>query len=361
MTLQPATVDALQADVLAHQAIRVRAGGTKSAPDAGATLCLRALTGIIDYSPDECVLTARAGTPLAEIEQALTANGQYLPFDPPLASHGATIGGTVAAGISGPLRYRYGGVRDFVIGARIIDGEGRSIRSGGKVVKNAAGFLLHHAMVGSQGRFGVLSEVTLKVFPQPEARATVTARHGGLTAAAGAARALESKRFDLEALDFDSNGTVSVRIAGRSEGLGARVARVIEAIGGGEVSSADEPRLWSDARDFAWAPASAALVRVPMSASANSAATALGPTTSEPSGLGPLTVRYSCGGRLAWFATDDVARVAAWLSSAGLRGVIVRGAHAGAAIGALAPNIFEDRVRRVLDPRDRFRAASDSR
>ena len=110
MTLQPATVEALQAEVLAHETIRVRAGGTKSAPDEGATLCLRALTGIIDYSPDECVLTARAGTPLAEIEHALTAKGQYLPFDPPLASRGATIGGTVAAGISGPLRYRYIGL-----------------------------------------------------------------------------------------------------------------------------------------------------------------------------------------------------------------------------------------------------------
>ena len=93
---------------------------------------------------------------------------------------GATIGGTVAAGVSGSCRYRFGGIRDFLIGVRVVDGEGRVIRSGGKVVKNAAGFLLHQAMVGSCGRLGVVAELTFKVFPAPEAHATVRVDAGDL-------------------------------------------------------------------------------------------------------------------------------------------------------------------------------------
>ena len=123
------------------------------------------LTGIIDYSPDECVLTARAGTPSPRSAPCSPRMGQYLPFDPPLVDAVPRIGGTSPAGLSGSGRYRYGGVRDFLIGTRVVDGEGRLIRSGGKVVKNAAGFLLHHGMVGSLGRFGVITELTFKVFP----------------------------------------------------------------------------------------------------------------------------------------------------------------------------------------------------
>jgi glycolate dehydrogenase FAD-binding subunit len=352
MSVEPPTVEALQAEVVKHQTVRIRGGGTKSPPDHGATISLRGLTGIVDYSPAECVLTARAGTPLAEIESALGAHRQYLPFDPPLASQGATIGGTIAAGVSGPLRYRYGGVRDFVIGVTVIDGEGRSIRSGGKVVKNAAGFLLHHAMVGSQGSFGVLSEVTLKVFPKPDARATVMVNASDLVAAARTARTLESLCFDLEALDFAGSGRVWVRLAGRRDALAARVARVIDAVGGTEVPAADEDCLWADARDFAWAPLETAIVRVPLSGNPNSLAASAAAIGANDA------VHYTCGGRGSWIATSDVPRLERLLASNRLRGVIVRGEGAGTAIGAVERNVFEERVRRVLDPHNRFRAAS---
>jgi len=361
MTMQPVTAEALAAAVVAHESIRVRGGGTKSADADGVTIDLRGLTGILDYSPEECVLTARAGTPLLQIERELAAHGQYLPFDPPLSSRGATIGGTVAAGTSGPLRYRYGGVRDFLIGARVIDGEGRSIRSGGKVVKNAAGFLLHHAMVGSQGRFGVLSEVTFKVFPQPEARATVTASAGSVAAAASAARALESKRLDLEALDFDGDGTMWARIAGRADGLPARVARVIETIGGREITAAHEEQIWIDAREFAWASTATGLVRVPLSASTTSTPLAFIPNSGGSDDPAIRRVRYTCGGRLLWVATNDLRPIVTLLAAAGREGTIVRGPEAGARLGEATTSPFEERVRRVLDPRNRFRAASHSR
>ena len=92
-------------------------------------LDLSGLAGIVAYTPEECTFTALAGTRIAEIERALAAHGQYLPFDPPLAAAGATLGGTVAAGLNGSCRYRFGGIRDFLIGARIVDGEGRILQA----------------------------------------------------------------------------------------------------------------------------------------------------------------------------------------------------------------------------------------
>src|SRR5439155_368623 len=134
---------------------------------------LSRLSGIVEYEPSEFTFTALAGTPLKAIIAALAERGQYLPFDPPLADAGATLGGTIAAGLSGPGRVRFGGLRDFILGVRFVDGEGRILRMGGKVVKNAAGFDLPKFFVGSAGRFGVLAEITFKVFPRPAATRTL--------------------------------------------------------------------------------------------------------------------------------------------------------------------------------------------
>src|SRR5207253_308179 len=131
------------------------------------------LRGITEYDPSEFTFTAGAGTPVREIVAALAERGQYLPFDPMLADAGATLGGTVAAGLSGPGRFRFGGLRDFILGVQFVDGEGRVLRMGGKVVKNAAGFDLPKFFVGSVGRFGILTELTFKVFPRPVATRTL--------------------------------------------------------------------------------------------------------------------------------------------------------------------------------------------
>src|SRR5262249_53592058 len=122
------------------------------------------LKGIVEYNPSEFTFTALAGTPVKEIAAALAERRQYLPFDPMLVDAGATLGGTVGAGLNGPGRFRFGGIRDFILGIRFVDGRGQLLRMGGKVVKNAAGFDLPKFFVGSMGRFGVLGELTFKVF-----------------------------------------------------------------------------------------------------------------------------------------------------------------------------------------------------
>jgi glycolate oxidase FAD binding subunit len=357
MTLKPETVAQLQDAVRADNVV-IRGAGTKSpsAKTGQHTLELCRLTGVTEYSPDECVFTAMAGTPLRDIDAMLAAKGQYLPFDPPLARAGATIGGTVASGLSGSGRYRYGGVRDFVIGARIVDGEGRAIHSGGRVVKNAAGFLLHHGMVGSRGRFGVLTELTFKVFPAPEARATLRIERDSVEAALQTARTLQDRRFDLEAIDFNASGTMWIRVAGRTKALGARLTRLQAEVGGIHVSGADEDGIWQETRDFGWAGSLESLVQIPESRAARVLPTLL----SRPHAPSTI-VRYTLGGACAWVATDNVASLDIDLASAGLRGVAIRGPDAGKRVGAAETNAFDERVRRVLDPHHRFSAASDSR
>ena len=191
---------------------------------------LSTLQGVVDYQPDEYTFTARAGTPVAEIAAMLAEKGQYLPFDPPLGDRGATLGGTVAAGLSGAGRFRYGGIRDFLIGIRFVDGQGQEIRGGGAVVKNAAGFDFPKLFVGSLGRLGILTELTFKVFPQPPAFATVTADFGTLSDLLAALDAVTRSAIDLHAVDFCAGrgwmGAVGAhwRTAGRVTGAGASLA-----------------------------------------------------------------------------------------------------------------------------------------
>ena len=143
MVIQPTTLDEVQAAVAGSAHVVVRGAGTKRglcAPAGEATvLDVSGLSGVLEYEPGEFTFTALAGTPVAAVNRLLAEHGQYLPFDPLLAEAGATLGGTVAAGLSGSGRYRFGGVRDFILGVRFVDGAGALVRGGGKVVKNAAG------------------------------------------------------------------------------------------------------------------------------------------------------------------------------------------------------------------------------
>jgi glycolate oxidase FAD binding subunit len=134
---------------------------------AGEVLDTRAHCGIVRYEPTELVITARAGTPLSELLAVLDAAGQMLPCEPPAFGEGATVGGMIATGLSGPRRPWSGSVRDFVLGTRVITGLGQHLRFGGEVMKNVAGYDLSRLMAGSYGCLGVLTEVSLKVLPKP--------------------------------------------------------------------------------------------------------------------------------------------------------------------------------------------------
>jgi glycolate oxidase FAD binding subunit len=159
--------------------LRIRGGGSKDwyGQDVqGTVLDTTAYRGITDYEPTELVISARCGTPLAEIEAHLAQHGQMLAFEPPHFGPGATIGGTVAAGLAGPRRQAAGGVRDFVLGAVLMDGKGEVLHFGGKVMKNVAGYDVSRLLAGSLGVFGLIAEVSLKVLPKPVAECTVQLR-----------------------------------------------------------------------------------------------------------------------------------------------------------------------------------------
>ncbi|MDP1907239.1 MAG: glycolate oxidase subunit GlcE [Hyphomicrobium sp.] len=168
-------LDEFRARVLERKPLRLRGGGSKDfygGPLAGEVLRTGTYSGIVSYEPTELVVTARCGTPLAEIESALAARRQFLACEPPRFGAG-TVGGAVAAGLSGPRRASAGSLRDFVLGVKIMDGEGRVLKFGGEVIKNVAGFDVSRLMTGSLGTLGLILEVSLKVMPVPVGDATL--------------------------------------------------------------------------------------------------------------------------------------------------------------------------------------------
>ncbi|MFC5513920.1 glycolate oxidase subunit GlcE [Massilia jejuensis] len=169
----------------ARAPLRIRGGGTKDwygGPLQGAILDTRAHRGVVDYEPTELVITARCGTPLAEIEAVLAAQHQMLAFEPPHFGDGATLGGAVAAGLSGPRRASSGAVRDFVLGATIMDGQGEVLKFGGQVMKNVAGYDVSRLMAGSMGTLGLMLELSVKVLPRAVAETTLRFETGEIDA-----------------------------------------------------------------------------------------------------------------------------------------------------------------------------------
>lgn len=163
-------VERIRAAAANRQGLRIVGGNSKAffgREVGGEPLEVSAHSGIVDYEPNELVLTARGGTRLAEIESALDTHAQMLAFEPPRYAETATLGGTLACNVSGPRRPWAGSVRDAVLGIRLIDGNGEALRFGGRVMKNVAGFDVSRLQAGALGAFGVISEISLKVLPKP--------------------------------------------------------------------------------------------------------------------------------------------------------------------------------------------------
>ncbi|WP_076592469.1 glycolate oxidase subunit GlcE [Herminiimonas arsenitoxidans] len=158
------------------QPLCIRGGGTKDwygQTPSGTVLDTRAYSGVVAYDPTELVITVRSGTPLVEVEAILAEQNQMLAFEPPHFGPGATVGGMVATGLSGPRRVSVGAVRDFVLGAVVMDGKGDVLHFGGQVMKNVAGYDVSRLLTGALGTLGLLLEVSLKVLPKPYAETSL--------------------------------------------------------------------------------------------------------------------------------------------------------------------------------------------
>ncbi|MGV3680177.1 MAG: glycolate oxidase subunit GlcE [Acidovorax sp.] len=211
--------------------LRIRGSGSKDFHGLalhGEVLDTRVLQGIVDYEPSELVVTVRAGTPLAELEAGLAAQGQCLPFEPPhfgVQPQAATVGGMVAAGLSGPARASVGAVRDYLLGVVLLNGQAELLTFGGQVMKNVAGYDVPRLMAGSWGTLGLLTEVSLKVLPVVPAEATLRFECGQdealrrLHAWGGQPLPLNASRWEAGVLHLRLRGAVAaVNAACRSMG-----------------------------------------------------------------------------------------------------------------------------------------------
>jgi glycolate oxidase FAD binding subunit len=224
----------------------IRGGGSKhfyGNAVQGEPLDVSTLRGISSYEPTELVVSARCGTPLAELEAVLAERGQCLPFEPPHFGDTATVGGMVAAGLAGPARAAVGGVRDYVLGATLLNGRAEVLSFGGQVIKNVAGYDVSRALAGSLGALGVICEVSLKVLPM--ARATATLRFD-LPQAAAIERlnAWAGQPLPLNASAW-WNGTLVLRLRGAAAAVDAAVAR----LGGDAIDAAQAGAFWAGLRE----------------------------------------------------------------------------------------------------------------
>jgi glycolate oxidase FAD binding subunit len=277
-TITPADEAGIAAAVLAAHAARaplaIEGHGTKRAllrpVQAARTLSTRALTGITLYKPTELVLSARAGTPLPEIEAALAEQGQMLAPEPPDlaalfdASEPATIGGIVATNLSGPRRITAGAMRDHVLGIRFVNGAGAVLRSGGRVLKNVTGLDLCKLLTGSHGTLGVITEVTLKVLPAAEHTATLAVAVADLAAGVRALSAGLTSPFGVTGAALLPEGFAPAGLIGCTALLrledfrasiayrGGRLAEDLSQFGPARMIEGDPSRaLWRAVRDAA--------------------------------------------------------------------------------------------------------------
>jgi glycolate oxidase FAD binding subunit len=352
---RPTSLEELQDAVRTLDRVIVRGSGTKSAMSSDANLSTAELRGILEYDPSEFTFTARAGTRISEVKELLAKSGQYLPFDPPFVQAGGTLGGTIAAGISGPGRFRYGGVRDFLLGIRFVTGDGEIHAGGGKVVKNAAGFDSPKLMTGARGAFGVIGEVTFKVFPEPREYQTVIVSFPTPDEAIPMMARLAMSNFELACLDFVMPGQLQLRVGGLHESLGRRVDRIKGFVGRtSEVrSGSDDEQIWQDAREFAWVPGDATLIKIAI----NPRQIVEIERSLEKGAASHVKRRYSVGGNVLWLAWPNEKtseKLSRLLMSWNLPGVAVRGEPWGILGPHNKGDAFQQRLTSVFDPSSKF-------
>jgi len=245
-TLVRQLADTLQAAAAHDTPLHIVGEGTKhfyGNPAVGEVITTREYRGIIDYEPTELVITARAGTPLAELETALHEKGQMLAFEPPRFGGGGTLGGCIATGLSGPRRPYAGAVRDSLLGVRVLDGQGADLRFGGQVMKNVAGFDVSRLMAGAMGTLGVILEASLKTLPLPAAEATLRL-HGDEATAIRWFNQWAGQPLPISATAWRA-GDIHVRLSGAH----AAVDAAIQKLGGDVAEPAEAEKFWRGPRD----------------------------------------------------------------------------------------------------------------
>lgn len=323
-----------------HAPLRLRGAGSKDFYGsllAGDVLDLSGHRGIVAYEPTELYLTAKAGTPLAEIEAALAEHGQMLAFEPPHFS-GATLGGAVAAGLSGPRRQQAGAVRDFVLGVKLIDGSGQVLDFGGQVMKNVAGYDVSRFIAGSLGTLGVIAAATLKVLPRPVAEVTLEFTCDE----ADALRRLNA--WGGQPLPLSASFWQDGRLRLRLSGAGAAVAAACRQLGGKEVEGGEA--WWQTVREQTHvAFAGPLLWRLSV------------PSPAAPLALDGLRA-IEWGGGLRWYATDaEPTAVRAAATAAGGHAVLYRSPESlrclEGAFAPLSPGLLalHRRLKKAFDPR----------
>lgn len=322
--------------------LRICGGRTKDflgGPLKGDVLDVRSWRGVQAYEPSELYLTARAGTPLAEVEATLAARQQILAFEPPHFGEAATIGGCIASGLSGPRRFgcgpAAGSLREHVLGVQVLDGRGRTLRFGGTVIKNVAGYDVARLMAGSLGQLGLMLEITVKVLPAPEAECTLRFEYDEAEALARMCE-LRGRPLPLSA-SLWAGGMLWLRLSGTEVALHEARARL-----GGEVLPEPEGSAhWRDLREHRLAGFdSGTLWRIGV------------PDTAPPLGLDGFQAIE--GGGLRWLATD-LADPAIRERARALGGYVARfrgGDRDASAFAELAPPLLaiHRRLRDEFDP-----------
>ena len=352
MVVEVNSIEELKEHIVSSDTVGAVGGGSKPSLSCEASVCTRKLTGIVDYRADEFTLTALSGTPIAELDAALAEQDQYLPFDPPLAAQGATLGGTVASGIAGPGRWRYGGIRDFIISAKIMNGVGEIITGGAKVVKNAAGFDLPKLIVGGRGRLGVLTELTFKVFPRPKSTITLALECAERSDVVDALCGIASGPWDLLSLEMAPPRQLWVRLGGMPEAIESKLKRFIASLPRSmEVEQHDnDEAVWDRVKAFQWCRDHPTLVKI-----------AITPRQIHEfeeyfQQLGGSTARrYGCGGNVLYLACDsDIDFTHRCFVGKSIM-PIMGDSSIGHSVNSQA-NPFYERLCSVFDPHEKFLA-----
>lgn len=323
--------------------LRIRGHGSKDFYGQrlqGDILDISGYRGIVEYEPTELVITVRAGTPIREVEAAMAEADQILAFEPPRYNGEGTIGGAIATGLSGPRRPYVGAARDFVLGTRMLNGDGSDLSFGGRVIKNVAGFDVSRLMAGAMGTLGVLLEVSLKTLPRPRAETTLRLAMVE-TDAIRWMNEWAGKPLPLSAT-CHADGALTVRLSGGESAV--RAARM--KLGGEEI--ADAETFWNGLRDQSDSFFSAAsLCRVSL------------PATTPPLNL-PHAQLIEWGGALRWIAGEaDPCALRARVAAVGGQATLFRAADKSAgAFHPLTPGIaaVHKRLKAALDPHGIFNA-----